>query len=421
MAHPVVDQLAQLGAEVDGGANLPFNSILGLLTKFMHEQQAAMGRMAERQERCARQVEGLAADVKRLEQKQQQGGVVAAPSGSGRDADIAALADRVEQQGMLIKQLMSGGVLIVDRDGAGSFLDIPSALAVAKNGDTIIVRPGVYPEALVFDVSGVVIKGTGPSNTDTRIEHGAETCATLFRADVLLSHMSIHSVGPHNCAVRVDGGNPKLQGCRISSQNLSCVVIVNGAPVFENCEIYGSKQHGVCCKSGTTPVLKNCDIHHNHQPNVVVERGARPTISKCTIHASSQNGVWFRTGSAGTLTQCTINDNMYSNIDIAEEADPVVTENKIFGSSKCGVCVADRGKGTISRNEIYGNAYSNVGMMSHSQPEIADNKIHGSRQHGLLIKAGAGGRVAGNSLYNNALANIKLEPGATTQVSDNTR
>ena len=49
------------------------------------------------------------------------------------------------------------GEIIVDRSGAGDTVDISSALALAQDGDLILVRPGAYAENLLIDGLSVSI------------------------------------------------------------------------------------------------------------------------------------------------------------------------------------------------------------------------------------------------------------------------
>jgi len=52
---------------------------------------------------------------------------------------------------------------VVDPGGSGDFLTIQSAVDASQAGDTILVRPGVYPEAIYLGPphGGVVVKGDG--------------------------------------------------------------------------------------------------------------------------------------------------------------------------------------------------------------------------------------------------------------------
>eukprot|EP01064_Diplonema_japonicum_P011245 TRINITY_DN1850_c4_g2_i1.p1 TRINITY_DN1850_c4_g2~~TRINITY_DN1850_c4_g2_i1.p1 ORF type:complete len:369 (+),score=45.53 TRINITY_DN1850_c4_g2_i1:267-1373(+) len=318
----------------------------------------------------------------------------------------------------LIQFMMRGGVLVVDASGAGGFRSITSALGVAKTGDLILVRPGVYSETISLTVPGVTIRGV--SKEDVVIEHCDDTSGLLFKSECTVECLSVNSKIPHNCAVRFEASGV-LSNCYVTSVNVSCVIVSAGSPSIQNCEITGSKQHGVSCKPATTPVITHCKIHLNKQPNIVVEKSSSPTIRQCEIYDSEQNGVWFRDGSQGVLSGCAVYNNKYSNIDVSSGASPVISGNDIHGSSKCGVCFADDSSGELTGNTIHGNHYSNVGVMAGATPTITGNNIHTSKQHGVLVKSYAAGTVSENTVHSNSLEAIKVEQGAATVVENNSR
>ena len=56
--------------------------------------------------------------------------------------------------------LAADGTIVVDPDGDGTVTTITAAVERAKDGDTILVRPGVYTEAIVID-KDITLSGDG--------------------------------------------------------------------------------------------------------------------------------------------------------------------------------------------------------------------------------------------------------------------
>lgn len=387
-------------------------------------------------------MDAITADVRDVQHRQAVGGgprqqpAASADAAESGDADAAGagaaapqllallqeLQSRVEEQSKHIDQLMRGSVIVVDQAGAGLFTAIPPALAVAREGDTIVVRPGDYADPLVLDKPGIHVRGVG--RAEVMLSHAEEACTVVFRAASVLSGMTIRSQVPYYCAVRFESGEGgELADCDVSSVNLSCIIVTSGCrtSTVRGCSIHSSKQHGVSCKHDTAPLLEDNEIFDNGQPNVVVESGAEPVILRNRIHSSGQNGVWFRNAAKGELRDNEIFGNTYSNVDIMAEAVPHIEGNRIHTSQKCGICVAEHGGGVIRRNEVFGNGYSNVGIMSGATPELSHNKIYGGKQHGILVKANAQGTIEDNTVCDNALANIKMEEGAETVSRNNNK
>ncbi|MFW3146991.1 MAG: hypothetical protein ACMUIE_09290, partial [Thermoplasmatota archaeon] len=64
-------------------------------------------------------------------------------------------------------------VWVVDQGGGGTHTSISSALAIASDGDTIIVNPGTYNEQVTITTNGITILGVNPKATIVNPGSGA--------------------------------------------------------------------------------------------------------------------------------------------------------------------------------------------------------------------------------------------------------
>eukprot|EP00756_Hemistasia_phaeocysticola_P028453 Hpha_TRINITY_DN16175_c3_g3::TRINITY_DN16175_c3_g3_i1::g.6838::m.6838/K10297/FBXO11; F-box protein 11 len=439
----MTDSLAKLSEKL-GGDFVPthgdrINQALGMVLQALTDNDVRNADMSKQQLRIAERLDSLTADVKDVQHRIAAGSLRAQAGGAGSLGPASAPADsgepspellklvhelqaQIERQNQQIERLFRGSVIVVDQAGAGLFTAIPPALQVAREGDTIVVRPGdyAYADPLVLEKPGIHIRGVGRG--EVMLSHSEEACTVVFRAAATLSGVSIRSSVPYYCAVRFESGDgAELIDCDVSSVNLSCIIVTPGCrtPLIKDCAIHGSKQHGISCKHDTAPRIEGNEIFDNGQPNIVVESGADPLIVRNKIHTSAQNGVWFRNAAKGRLLDNEIFGNTYSNVDIMADAGPVIEGNRIHSSQKCGICVAESAGGNVRRNEVFNNGYSNIGVMAKATPSISHNKIYGSKQHGVLVKANAQGTIEDNIICDNALANIKVEEGAATVSRNN--
>lgn len=60
--------------------------------------------------------------------------------------------------------LASADVLVVDSSGGGSYTEISHAIAVAADGDLVLIRPGVYFAPVVVDGVGISIVARDPDS-----------------------------------------------------------------------------------------------------------------------------------------------------------------------------------------------------------------------------------------------------------------
>ncbi len=118
--------------------------------------------------------------------------------------------------------------LVVDALHRGDHPTLTAALAAAKPGDRILVRPGFYRESVVIDKPVEII---GDGELGEVVIEGSQNDAILFRATMgRIANLTLRqaSGGKHYC-VDIAQGRLDLEGCDISSQSLACVAIHGGA------------------------------------------------------------------------------------------------------------------------------------------------------------------------------------------------
>ncbi|MEE8170127.1 MAG: TIR domain-containing protein, partial [Phycisphaerae bacterium] len=135
--------------------------------------------------------------------------------------------------------------LVVDALHRGDHPTLTAALAAAKPGDRILVRPGFYRESVVIDKPVEII---GDGELGEVVIEGSQNDAILFRATMgRIANLTLRqaSGGKHYC-VDIAQGRLDLEGCDISSQSLACVAIHGGAdPRLRRNRIHDGKASGV--------------------------------------------------------------------------------------------------------------------------------------------------------------------------------
>ncbi|RLE21207.1 MAG: hypothetical protein DRJ50_09545, partial [Actinobacteria bacterium] len=113
------------------------------------------------------------------------------------------------------------GPIVVDQSGDGTYTTITEAVAMAEDGDEILVRPGTYTEAVVIEKS-ITIEGDGPVEEvvitappegPTALADGAYTsdpyAFLLIDNDSMLANLTFLD---EFSEVLVHGGSPTLDG-----------------------------------------------------------------------------------------------------------------------------------------------------------------------------------------------------------------
>ncbi len=243
---------------------------------------------------------------------------------------------------------------IVDQMRRGDHLTITEAIEAANPGDRILVRPGLYPEGLVIDKPGLEIIGDG--NLDDVVVQAVDKDALLFRTTMgRAANLTLRQMGGGDWnGVDIAQGRLELDGCDITSQNLSCVAI-----------------HG-----GADPRLRHNRIH------------------------DSEGGVLVHKNGQGVLEENDIFGNDFFGVEVRQGGNPTLRHNRIRDGKKSGVLICYNGRGVLEENDIFGNANNGVAIVQGGNPTLRRNRINKNGHVAVEVFSG-GGTIEDNDLRDN--------------------
>jgi len=245
---------------------------------------------------------------------------------------------------------------VVDAYQRGDFATVSAAIAAAKPGDRILVRPGLYEEALVVD-KPLEILGDGPvSDIEIRAR---DANVLLFQASIgRVANLTLRQAGGEGTwfGVEITQGRLDLEGCDISSQSLACVTIRDGAdPRLRRNKIHDGKKSGVLVRDSGLGTLEDNDITGNTFSGVSIRTGGNPVLRRNQIHDNKQDGVFVYDSGLGTLEDNDITGNGYAGMEIKDGGNPIVRANRINRSGYQAVWVYEGGRGVVEDNDLTGN------------------------------------------------------------------
>jgi len=240
--------------------------------------------------------------------------------------------------------------------GRGDFATVSAAIEAAQPGDRILVRPGLYDEALLID-KPLEILGDGPV-ADIVIQ-ARDTNVLKFRASIgRVANLTLRQAGgkENRFGVDISQGRLDLEGCDISSQSGACVAIRNGAdPRLRRNQIHDGKQGGVFVYDGGLGTLEDNDITGNGLSGVEIKTGSSPTLRGNQVHDNKQNGVFVQDSGLGTLEDNDITANAYSGVEIKTSSSPTLRSNRINRNRYQAVYIHSGGRGVVEDNDLTGN------------------------------------------------------------------
>jgi hypothetical protein len=332
--------------------------------------------------------------------------------------------------------LAASGLIIVDPGGAGTVETIAEAVARAKDGDTIRVMPGTYPEPLVID-KDIVLEGDPDSERESivvtfTVDH--PTIRTVWLADLptavrledaAATIRHLHVTGPdHGIGVNVSGGDVRVEDVSgdldpwLGELGRYLLFVQDaGSAAVENvtcdCSI-GTTEGSTLDLEGTTltsdvaGLIINdsvADVRMSAMGRLWIQEGADATVSGSTV----MNEVYVDPG-----TEAELRDNV---IDGAENVEPygvridggttILRGNTIRGQVT-GLDIALGASPTVEGNTFEDNATAiNVSAAAEAVPEVLAN-ITGNTFCGNVTDISAPGEVdaadAGNEVCDADLA-----------------
>jgi len=161
--------------------------------------------------------------------------------------------------------VLSARVIKVDQAGSGDYLTIQEGVNVAKDGDVVLVFPGMYRESVLVKEKKITLMGSGAEAT------------------------AIYAAGGDAVTFQSAGQNAAIIGFSIT----------------------GGKA-GIYCLGDADPGISNCIISGG--TNGVITRGGEggypvPSISNCVIVGCGTDGIDIRYGGSISITNSIIIGN----------------------------------------------------------------------------------------------------------------
>jgi len=281
----------------------------------------------------------------------------------------------------------TGATHMVSADGSGDFATISEAVAAAQDGDTIVVRPGTYAEAIVID-KDITLTGDGPRDE-----------IVIMAVDENGPELNVEVVGfvetePYGLWLTAPGAT--VSDLTVSTPRRAAgVLVTSGSPILERLTFNGIEvEKKSSYDGGYTAMIFTGD-------------------SSPTIRESHWDGyAAVRDGASATFDGNTITANTVS----ADGPGETSVRNNTFLDGG-GVSMSLKVTGVVEGNEF---ADGGIGVDSASSVEVRGNTIDGATGSAAIYISGAGTHadVSGNTVTD-AKNGVWLGHGAAATVEGN--
>jgi parallel beta-helix repeat protein len=314
---------------------------------------------------------------------------------------ISLISDKVEPDPTLAKNDKDPKTIVVDQMHRGDFATITDAIAAAAPGSRILVRSGVYDEALIIDKPLEII---GEGKLGDVIIRGLGKGAIIFKTSrgKLSNFMVRQNDEGQWYAVDIAQGCLELSGCDITSDSEACIAVHGNAyPRIIDNKIHDGKNIGIVVYDNGQGVIEDNDICNNGGEGILIRDRGNPTAKHNNIHDGNDDGIWVGKDGRGFIEYNNIFGNKKSGIRITSSSNPIIRHNKIYDGEGTGISVHDNGKCVIEENEINLNKSFGVRIADGGNPLIRFNKINKNKSWAFFISNKGSGIIEDNDIRDN--------------------
>jgi len=328
--------------------------------------------------------------------------------------------------------LVPRSAIVVAQDGSGTVTTIGDGIAMATDGDTILVRPGVYPESVTV-TADITMRGEGPRDQvviETPAEadpvDGLRYALVLDGTDATVAGLTLR--GEHS-RVLVRAGAPTLDGLVFESVDAAfgrgsnsngALVIVDGSQAL----VRGGRfvDGGGISTFSSAPRFEANELING--PHIWIDQGdvglpaGDPVFVDNLVQGALVQAVGIFEASNARFER-----NRFFDVPTAFELggsvsagiDPVIAGNTIKASSY-GIRSLRDASPVIEGNDISGAAVAGIKMDS-LHATVSGNRLH-DNAIGIHVDGAAAPSIAGNAIEGNTTG-ISASMNATPVISDN--
>lgn len=295
---------------------------------------------------------------------------------------------------------------IVDDDGFAQYHTIGEAVDVAKDGDTIYVKPGIYREHIVMNKSIVLMPPRGEEGVVGLVGDGNDIGIEVLADGCKIEGLTISDFAGPGIYVESRGNEIKNN-----------VLVGNVHGIFLNGTsgnvIQNNREEGGYCgivllssseNTVTGNVAKDCrGSKEVPGAGILLNSAARNSISGCEAEGSSR-GVYLVSestdnGISGSrITSCTYG--------ILVEAASNSIRESTFENATTAIALNSAAKNLIEKNAI-SNSTNGIVLFTSMENVVAENRLSGLDVV-MMISAGSEANVLKNNHIENANSGIVI-------------
>nr|CTQ94240.1 putative ATPase, AAA family domain protein [Kibdelosporangium sp. MJ126-NF4] len=281
--------------------------------------------------------------------------------------------------------MMSRQVLTVCAEGTGDHRTITAALAAARAGWVITVRPGRYRENLVLD-KVVTVHAEG----EVEVLGGAGSVVSSTGSAATLSGLTLTGTDGELPAVDVVSGQLAVDNCTVTGHGWTALLArETGSLALRGCKVVSPGGAGLTVTSTALSVAEDCVFADLVTSALVLAEAGNATLRRCVLRDAGGNGVFATGRSSGHVEDCELTGLARPAIALTESAAVDVSDVRIQRCAEVGLQLSTSAKVRIDGCEITDVGGAGVSVVDKAAVVLRSVKVTGAGAEGVRVSADA--------------------------------
>ncbi|MFI8088584.1 right-handed parallel beta-helix repeat-containing protein [Streptomyces sp. NPDC086080] len=311
---------------------------------------------------------------------------------------------------------MARHILTVGPERSDGFRTIGEALAQARTGAVIRVRPGRYAENLVIRHRVTIVGDGEPGTAELCPRDG--TAVTLMADAVMLSALTLRGRDKEAAVVDVPAGQAALDGCTVTGSGWTALLVRGkGSLAVRDCRIGNPGGAGLVDSSEAESIIEDCTFENFGTSAVVIGESARPLVRDCRIRGARANGVLANGEARGTVEGCDISGTDKPAIALEGHSSTRVLRCSVHHAS-VGLLVTSMSRPEIEETSFESIAQSGIVVSGGADPHLSGCVTRRTKKSGLLVLDRSRGTLEGCSFHGSTEAAVRVVEGGAPLLRD---
>ncbi|MGW1427997.1 AAA family ATPase [Streptomyces sp. NPDC002431] len=297
---------------------------------------------------------------------------------------------------------------------ADPYQGIASALAAARPGGVVRLRPGHYDECLVI-TKMVTIVADDPDDPP-EISPRAGSAVQVVAEAVKLSGLILRGGDEDAPVVDVPRGQAALENCRVHAHSWTALLSrERGSLAMRDCVVTNPSGAGFVDLSPESSVVEDCVFEDLGSSGLVLGDDSAPSIRDCAVRGARGNGLLANGRAGGTVERLTVEGTPKPGVALEEQATTRLTDVHAVGCT-IGFHISSTALPVLTGCTAVDSTTHGVLLSATTAPALNNVEARGSGGNGIVAIEQARGTLSDCLVENSLAAGILVRGSAAPTV-----